>query len=511
MFLLGRLVPAACAVALMSVGLATSAAATNQPNPDPIPGDWSVTYGSPSVVTISGSAGSYTVRAKSRVQVNGTSCFLAPGTLLATFSGSGGSYSGRHSLWQPSNCSFASWDPMTLTLKGTKLTAVLAGFGPIVFTKIRSAIVPKTPFRTSVPTPAEVARDPVAVAETIAIAAGIVIFVPFPGILFNRTLEENYDEIVARVRRTRQRLRGLFAMLWLLMVRRQGGRSSSPRQPRDFESRSPAVQTYPEREQTPEGMFWRTPLGIALFLLLSSLLYGFLDPTFGPDLKSIAAFAGLALGLVVTLLVFCAPIALAYRRSAIPFSLSALPGTLVVGLACVLVTRLTDFQPGYLYGLVITFVVAHKLSLAAEGKAMAIATASALVVAAAAWFGLLWVEPLNPAQGDPSLRLIAFQTALVMGLVTGVELAVFGMVPVRFLPGEKVYHWNRRAWASLLGVAVLGFVYILINPRQGYLADATRTPMLTIVVLLLSFGLGSVLFWAYFRFRRIPAASTLMP
>ena len=35
--------------------------------------------------------------------------------------------------------------------------------------------------------------------------------------------------------------------------------------------------------------------------------------------------------------------------------------------------------------------------------------------------------------------------------------------------------------------------------------------MLTIVVLLLSFGLGSVLFWAYFRFRRIPAASTLMP
>ena len=43
---------------------------------------------------------------------------------------------------------------------------------------------------------------------SIAIAAAVVIFVPFPGILFNRTLEENYDEIVARVRRTRRRLRG---------------------------------------------------------------------------------------------------------------------------------------------------------------------------------------------------------------------------------------------------------------------------------------------------------------
>ena len=123
----------------------------------------------------------------------------------------------------------------------------------------------------------------------------------------------------------------------------------------------------------------------------------------------------------------------------------------------------------------------NKLSLAAEGKAMAIATASALVVAAAAWFALLWVEPLNPAQGDPSLKLIAFQTALVMGLVTGVELAVFGMVPVRFLPGEKILRWNRRIWAVLTVIAVVGFLYILINPTSGYLADAhsgTREPFL---------------------------------
>lgn len=98
-----------------------------------------------------------------------------------------------------------------------------------------------------------------------------------------------------------------------------------------------------------------------------------------------------------------------------------------------------------------------------------------------------------------------------MALVAGVELTVFGMLPLRFLPGEKVFRWNRRAWAALFGFGLFGFVHVLINPRSGYLADATRTPMLTIVALLLVFGIGSVVFWAYFRFRSVPAAPSATP
>ena len=501
---------AAVVTALMSVVGASASATTSQPTPDPIAGDWSVIYGSPSVVTMSGSSGSYAVTAKSRIQVAGAACFLPPGTLIATFSKSGGSYSGQHGLWYASNCSFARWDPMTLVLHGTTLTANLAGFGPTVFTKIRDAVVPKptqpTSLWGSVPRPSEITLAPVIVAQSIAIAAGVVIFVPFPGILFNRTLEENYAEIVGRLRRARRRLRALLILLLLWAPRRLRPRSASKVSPPDFESRSGNIRTNPEPGRRTEGRFWRTPLGIALFLLLSALLYGFLDPTFGLDRQSMATFAGLVAGLVLTLVVFCVPIALAYRRSAIPFSVSALPGTLAVGLACVLITRLTDFQPGYLYGLVITFVVVHKLSDAADGKAKATAITGSLVVAVAAWFSLLWVAPLNPSQGAPGPTLVALQTALGMALVAGVELSVFGMLPLRFLPGEKIYHWNRRVWAILLGIAVFGFVHILVNPRHGYLADTTRTPMLTIVVLLLCFGLGSVAFWAYFRFRRVPVA-----
>ncbi len=366
------------------------------------------------------------------------------------------------------------------------------------------------------PTPAEITLDPVIVAQSVVIAAGIVIFVPFPGIIFNRTLEENYAEIVDRVRRVRRRLsarRRLGRLFVLLLPRWRGSRprpSAPPAsEPPHSDRGSDMARVDPESEQRTEGRFWRTPLGIALFLLLSALLYGFLDPTFGLNAQSLAAFVGLGAGLVVTLLAFCVPIALVYRRNAIPFSIRALPGTLAVGLVCVLITRLTDFHPGYLYGLVIAFVVVRELSVAVEGKAMAMATTCTLVVAVVAWFGLLWVAPQTPTQDDPGLALIALQTALVMALVAGVELAVFGMLPLRFLPGENVYRWNRRVWAALLGIAMFGFTHILINPRSGYLADATRTPMVTIVLLLLFFGLASLAFWAYFRFRKVPAAPSV--
>jgi len=90
--------------------------------------------------------------------------------------------------------------------------------------------------------------------------------------------------------------------------------------------------------------------------------------------------------------------------------------------------------------------------------------------------------------------------------VAGVELTAFGMLPLHFLPGEKVYRWNRGVWAALIGLGVFGFAHVLMNPRDGYMADSSRTPLITIVGLLIFFGLSSVLFWAYFRFRTRPVA-----
>ena len=75
------------------------------------------------------------------------------------------------------------------------------------------------------------------------------------------------------------------------------------------------------------------------------------------------------------------------------------------------------------------------------------------------------------------------------------------MLPLRFLPGAAVFAWSRRTWTALFVLSAFGFLHVLVNPQSGYLADTTRTPMLTIVVLFVVFGLVSVGLWAYFRFR----------
>lgn len=126
------------------IGSTAAAAATA----DPIVGDWKVTYGAPAVVTMTLSGGVYTVTAKSPVRVTGSSCDLPPGTVIATFSSTGGNtYSGQHGLWYTSDCSFGLWDPMSLTLSsdGNTLTGVLSGgYGTVVFTKVPATVAPLT-------------------------------------------------------------------------------------------------------------------------------------------------------------------------------------------------------------------------------------------------------------------------------------------------------------------------------------------------------------------------------
>ena len=72
---------------------------------------------------------------------------------------------------------------------------------------------------------------------------------------------------------------------------------------------------------------------------------------------------------------------------------------------------------------------------------------------------------------------------------------------MRFLPGESLYARNRLAWGTLLAMGAFAFFHILINPASGYLSDTSRTPLMTVLSLLVGFCVVSVAFWAWFRFR----------
>jgi hypothetical protein len=319
------------------------------------------------------------------------------------------------------------------------------------------------PFAASVPTASEVSTDPSVLLQSALLAALLVFFMPFPGQLFNSTLEAHEDE----VRR------------WLRLDRLAGAAGRI-------------------------GDIWTSWPGVAGFTLVATLLYGFLDPGFGLDVGSVATFLGMLLGITLVTAAFSVPAWLAHRRHGDRPSVKVVPMSLLVGVACVLVSRLTSFQPGYLYGLLIGLAFARELSAAEEGRATAIGAGLMLVTAIGCWL------VLGALPSGESFGLVVVRTALAALMVAGLEGVVFGLLPMRFLPGESLYAWNRLAWGGLLGVGAFAFFHVLINPTSGYLADSSRTPLLTVIALLIGFSAVSILFWAWFRFRT-PVAATVEP
>ena len=184
--------------------------------------------------------------------------------------------------------------------------------------------------------------------------------------------------------------------------------------------------------------------------------------------------------------------------------LRVLPWALVVAAVFVLVSRLANLQPGYLWGVVLGVVFLQTDSSADEGREQAAGALWTLIVAVLAWLALGWIR--TSAGSDGTFLNVAAQTALAAIVVSGLEAVAFGLMPFRFMPGVAIYRWNRLAWAVLFGISLFAFFQILIGPTSGYLSDLTAPAWIAALGVFAAFGIFTVLFWAWFRFRPSPTA-----
>ncbi|HEY4869867.1 MAG TPA: FGLLP motif-containing membrane protein [Candidatus Dormibacteraeota bacterium] len=306
-------------------------------------------------------------------------------------------------------------------------------------------------------------------AAVLAVAAGATLFITFPAQLFNHTLQENYGEIVGFARRR------------LPFLKRPRDRATS----RDR-----------RRSNT---------LRVAVVVGVGALLAGLLDPSFGASWKSVETYVGIVLALLVTL-TLPGLAALTYRRfrhSERAFTLLALPAGLVVAAVCVLVSRLSSFQPGYLYGVVAGIAFAQRLPDPDEGRATALATMTMLAVAVAAWG--LWDVVNNHAAGQAaSPPVVILDDFLAVVFVGGLVGTVIGLVPLQFLPGGRIAAWHRGVWAASFTAALFGLTGVLLWPNRG--GHPGAAPLTTVVALFVVFGGASVALWWFFARRHRLAA-----
>lgn len=340
--------------------------------------------------------------------------------------------------------------------------------GPVVVGGGNGPPPPISIFGTSLASPASPFQSPVQLAATVLVILLLIAFVPFPAELFNATYEANH----ARIKRW-----------WLAHV--------------------PWLVNAYQRLQDEEGRRGRTA-ALGIVIVIGGVLGAGLDPRFGWNLHTVSLAA--SVGVALILCAAASGIAIfAYRRrkgEGTHWHPHALPGGLAVTAVGVLVSRLTNFEPGYLYGLILMASFAGAESPVEEGREVAMSSGALIVFSVACWG--LWI-PLQAAAGQPgaSGALVFIADLLTAVFVIGIVRAVVLLMPVRFLPGHKLVHWNRAVWAIIFGLGAFAMAEIMILPESGSHIRSVA-PLVTTLVLFFGFGVASVTFWAYFRYTKGP-------
>ena len=328
-------------------------------------------------------------------------------------------------------------------------------------------------FVASVPGPDEISTDPEVIGTNVFLALFIILAFAFTSTLFNRTLRENRREIEG----------------WAGQLSRPFRRLSGPVGQR-YEvaaARWPLV---------------RRLVGPAAILLLTGLIYGLLSPDFGFNTKSVVLFASMVVGVgAITYLYEGGKALITTGRFGLRAGVRVYTLALAIAVGCVLISRVVDFQPGFLYGFVASYTLLAPAALdrRQSGQVVFFPAVALLVLSVIAW---LLVIPLRQVtEGSDVWWVVLPESAAVAVFVAGLQGLFFNMIPLTFFDGAKMAEWNRWVWFALFGVAGFLFWHVLLNKEGAYLGALPDKRVITALSLLAFYSGVSLTTWAYFRRR----------
>jgi hypothetical protein len=212
----------------------------------------------------------------------------------------------------------------------------------------------------------------------------------------------------------------------------------------------------------------------------------------------VAALAGAMI--VVTGVVEAVRIPYLLRRHDVRSHLKMFPKAFAIAVGLVLVSRLTSFHPGFIFGITCGLAVSGRLKDEDEGRSIALACLALLVMAALAW--VAWIPAADAAsKAHPSNLAVLFDTFLATLWVTGLQVVLFGLLPVQFLYGEKVLAWSRRGWAALYATAMFLFVQTLFHPQASEWGGFSTASMAIIAISGVVLLIAASAFWMWVKLR----------
>ena len=317
--------------------------------------------------------------------------------------------------------------------------------------------------------------DPHVLLTNLLLTLVVILFMGVTSYIFNSTIDENK----ATIRRWQARI---LSPLWPLAAGISGVNGA-------FRSAVGRARLAP---------FAR----VAVVLVLSAVIYGFLDPSFGVNSASVLLFVGLLVGLgIATYLAEGGSTLLAVRRHRAASSVRIVGVGIVVAVTCVLASRLLDFRPGFMFGFIASSVILTPIALSKKAAAelVVIPTVLTLIAAILAWAALGLLRATTAV--DPSPTPVLLETIAAILFIGGLEAVAFSLIPLTFMDGATVFNWNKAVWVVLFGTAVFLFWQLVINREAAYLEAFEQRSVLITVALLLVYGGVTLLVWSFFRYR----------
>lgn len=320
---------------------------------------------------------------------------------------------------------------------------------------------------TGVASPLQISTDPKLIGVNLFIALILAALLALPAELLNATIRENYATIVSWLGFSKGRLSGVHGAL----------------------------------DRLPSH------LALALFVVVGAVLYTFLDPGAGLNLTTAAEIVGLigALG-IITGTHDIARGEYMRRRFKKSGRLITFPGAIVFAIGLVVISRIFNFEPGFIFGLTTGIAFSDSLSDREDGHGLAVASLFVLAVSFLAWF--IWIPVKGAAEGsaNPGFLIVTLDTLLATVWVAGIQSVVFSLIPIRFMDGIKVALWSRLTWLAIYVFALFVFVHTVLHPRDNQVGSSTAPQVLYLSIMLGSLTLVAVSLWLFFviRNRRHP-------
>ncbi|MFI6471712.1 FGLLP motif-containing membrane protein [Streptomyces sp. NPDC050516] len=153
-------------------------------------------------------------------------------------------------------------------------------------------------------------------------------------------------------------------------------------------------------------------------------------------------------------------------RGGVPAELRVVPAGLALAVVMAGLSRWLESPVPYVYGLVAVYLVLGAPPRVPGGvpKGQAVLVGGICTLAASL---LVWTlgTPLVETGRDADPGSMAYVLAYTVGLavVGGVEVVVFGMLPLSGMDGRVLKEWNKPAWYALYLVALTFFFHVLLS------------------------------------------------